>query len=300
MNNPDNETIINQYLNHYSYSNQSYKMRKSSLNYFFNKDYFGYSKHIFDIKTNTLIDYFEYLNKLKNINLTTKKGKWAIVKSLIDYCMEYYRDFNFIVAIPKRTIKWQKIHKIAKSNKTVIASIEEIRNILNYLREENFSSYCLFRLLIETGMRLGELLSIQVKDLNIVKRMVNCRGKTGEKVYYFSENLTKDLRVYLNGRKKAQTNLNALFLNSKNKKYNTRLIQKTLERIRVKFNTDWITPHTFRRTLNTLRKNMGCSLEDRKILLGQKTGDVNIECYTILEYDNYIQSFDKYNPYLAI
>ena len=64
MNKPNNEIIIEKYLNHYSYSKQSFKMRKTTLNYFFNKKYFGYSGHIFDIKTNTLIEYFEYLNKL--------------------------------------------------------------------------------------------------------------------------------------------------------------------------------------------------------------------------------------------
>jgi len=147
-------------------------------------------------------------------------------------------------------------------------------------------------------MRLGELLSVQVKDLNVAKRFVNCRGKTGEKTYYISEILAKDLKVYLNGRKKIQTKLNVLFLNSQNKPFNTRLIQKILERIRNKRKTtNWTTPHTFRRTLNTLRKKMGCDNETAKILLGHKINDVNIESYTIFNYEDYIAFFDKYNPY---
>jgi len=116
-------------------------------------------------------------------------------------------------------------------------------------------------------MRLGELLSVQVKDLNVAKRFVNCRGKN-------------------------------LFLNSQNKPFNTCLIQKILERIRNKRKTtNWITPHTFRRTLNTLRKKMGCDNETAKILLGHKINDVNIESYTIFNYEDYIAFFDKYNPY---
>ncbi len=45
---------------------------------------------------------------------------------------------------------------------------------------------------------------------------------------------------------------------------------------------------------------MGCSIEDRKILLNHKTGDVNLESYTILEYDNFIELYDKWNPYQAL
>jgi len=323
MNRPDNDTIIEQYLNHYSYSKQSLNMRKISLNYFFKEkiidktDYtinddkkkiykemagFHFTGHIFDIKTNTLIEYFEYLNKLKNVCLTTKKNKWAILISFLNFSLEYYRDFNFIVVIPKKTIMWQKNHKKAESNRLVLASIEEIKNILDYLREENFSYYCLFRLLIETGMRLGEFLSIQINDLNVDKRIVNCRGKTGEKTYYFSERLAKELSLYLNGRSKLQSKLTLLFLTSQLKPFSNRLIQKILERIRSKGKiSNWITPHTFRRTLNTLRKrNMKCDNETAKILLGHKSNDVNIDDYTIYDYADKLALFDKYNPYLNI
>jgi hypothetical protein len=41
---------------------------------------------------------------------------------------------------------------------------------------------------------------------------------------------------------------------------------------------------------------MGCDNETAKILLGHKINDVNIESYTIFNYEDYIAFFDKYNP----
>jgi len=305
MNRPTNKCIIQKYLDHYDYSSQSVRMRKSSLNYFFGKKSekcLGYSRHVFDINTDILINYFEFLNKLKNISLTTKKGKWAIIKSFLNFCMEKYRDYNFIVIFPKTTIKWANNHKIADSNKDIILDLDEIKKILGFLRNNNFKQYIILKLLIETGSRLSELLSIQINDLNLEKRYVNCRGKTGEKIYYFSLELAKNLKQYYNERismKNKKTN--ALFLNQNLNAYSNRSIQLIIDNTCEKCNiTKNISPHTFRRTLNTLRKRIGCDNETAKMLLGHKLSDVNMASYTVFDYEDYIKLFDKYNPYIEI
>ena len=78
MNQPKNETIVKKYLSHYRHSPQSIKMRKSSLTYFFAEDFFNYHDHIFNINTQVLIDYFDFLKNLDSIGGATKKNKWHI------------------------------------------------------------------------------------------------------------------------------------------------------------------------------------------------------------------------------
>ena len=58
-----------------------------------------------------------------------------------------------------------------------------------------------------------------------------------------------------------------------------------------------ISPHTFRRTINTLRKKMECPKEDRHILLNHKGGDVNLDNYVVLNTEEYVELYDKWNPY---
>lgn len=55
--------------------------------------------------------------------------------------------------------------------------------------------------------------------------------------------------------------------------------------------------HFFLSTVNTCRKIMGCPTEDRKILLNHKTNDVNLESYIVLDYIQFIELYDKWDPY---
>ena len=47
---PSNQEIIDKYLNRFRHSKQSVALRKTNLNIFFNKKYFGYDGHIFKVR----------------------------------------------------------------------------------------------------------------------------------------------------------------------------------------------------------------------------------------------------------
>jgi len=295
---PTNKEIIEKYLNHYG-SEQSKKMRKSSLNYFFGEKYFNYQKHIFKIDTPILIDYFDFLNNLSDISLITKKNKWHIITSFLKSTMEYYHEWIFIVIIPKFNLNWNIKHKKAKSNKRIIATIPELELILQELRKQNLKHYLIFRLFIDTGMRKGELLTAKLSNLNLDERYINGIGKKGEKIYFFTEGLRNSLKIYFNERKKLNVDFEELFLTNQFKPYGPRTFNLKLKYVRKKLGIEKnITCHTFRRTLNTLRKKLKkCPNEYAKILLGHKVQDVNIESYTILDIEDQRNLYDEYNPY---
>lgn len=299
MNKPTNKEIIDRYLNHFRHSKQSVKTRKSSLNFFFEPHYFGYSGKIFDITTDILINYFDYLKHSKQLSLNTKKTKWILLKSFLKFCMEFYRKFNFIVVIPKFSINWNGIiHKEPETNKDVVMNIEEISSILNYINLRNFKYYLIFRIFTETGMRKGELINIDYDGINLEKRYIKTKGKVGKKVYYISNELNKMLEIYIRERKLKKVKTEALFLSSYSKRYSEKAFNEYLKPILKELDISKdITCHTFRRSLNTLRKIMGCPGEDRKILINHKVKDVNVESYVKLNYKQYLELFDKWNPY---
>ena len=294
MNKPTNKTIIKTYLRHYNHSIQSQKMRKSSLNYFFNG--FNYNGHIFEIDTEKLIDYFDWL-KTQDVALTTKKNKWTILVSFLNSTMEYYRKYNFIVIIPKHSIKWGNGHKKPESNKNIVACKDELKRLLDYFKTHNYKHYLIFRLFTEMGCRKNFLLDAKYNEVNIKKRYIESKGKFRDEIYYFSKNLALHLEMYLDQRKKLENKYKHLFLNNRNEPYGLRAFNLILHNACKKLGIDKvITTHTFRRTLNTLRKTMGCSNEDRRILLNHSVNDVNLQSYTILEYENFIKIYDKWNP----
>ena len=178
---------------------------------------------------------------------------------------------------------------------------EEVKKILDYMYNNNYNYYLLFRLLAETGMRIGELINLDYSNVNIKKRYVEVEGKTGRKIYYFSESLAMHLTIYLKERMSKETDSKALFLSIQKKHYALRTINHYIRNCVIRLKIEkWISCHTFRRTINTLRKRMGCPKEDRKILLCHKVSDVNFNCYVKLNYHDYIKLYDKWNPYKNI
>ena len=316
MNRPTNKKLIQDYLDFYRHSKQSVKMRCSSLRFFFgkyftigngkeDKNWFNYNDHVFDITTKILKEYFNRLKNLNSVSITTRRNKWVILKSFLDFTMEDYNDF--VIKVPSKRIKWtgaKNKETEVNGNKKVFATNEELEKILNYFKTSNFKHYVIFRMFVETGIRKGELINAKVSELNIKERYINPHeGKTDEKYYIFSEAFIKYLKLYLTERKKINTSIDVLFLNKHFNKYSTRnfnmLLKVARDKLGIPKNRN-ITCHTFRRTINDLRKDMGCSLEDRKRLLGHKLRDVNVKSYTSSDFRTLRAIYDKWDPYKDI
>ena len=279
----------------YIHSKSSLLQRKYAIGYFLEERYFGYDRHLFDIKKRDVIDFFDYLNHKEDLCLNTKMTKWNYFRSFLQFCMEYY---DLLIVIPKYSINWKTIHKPANSNKDVVMTKKEVKLILDYTYNWNYQYYLIFRMLAETGMRIGEFLNINIKDVNAEKRYVETIGKTGRKIYYYSKGLARHLAIYLKERELKETKCSALFMTYQKTRFTRRSVNKYLQKCVMRLEIDKrISSHTFRRTLNTLRKKMGCPREDRKILLCHKVTDVNFQCYVKLNYEDYIKLYDKWNPY---
>lgn len=293
-----NQDMIDEYIEFYAHSRSSQKTRQSCLNYFFERKYYGYSGEIFDITTKELLKYFTWLKNLPDINLTTKKAKWTILSSFLNWLMEDPEN-DFIVIIPSKRINWNGISdKSLQSNKNVYATRKEIEQICQYF-DNNFKFYVIFRLLIETGMRKGELINLRIDEIDIENRHIHSyMGKTMEKHYFISESFKPSLKTYLNERKERNLGHDFLFTSSHKRPYSDRPFNKLLARARNELGIEKrITCHTFRRSLNDFRKEMGCPLEDREILLGHKTNNVNISGYTKSDIARFKKLYDKWYPY---
>ena len=300
MNRPTNKALIDKHIDYITDSIQSRKTRKSALTYFFSKDRFNYTGHVFDIDTTILLDYHNYLKKLKKISLQTKKTKWILLVSFLRFTMEYYHTFKFIVVIPSKTVNWGNNHKIANTNKNTIITPGEIEKLLEYFRQGNFKHYVIFRLFAETGMRKGELIKAKLSNVNFEYRYVKIdAGKTGLKYYEFSKEFSEKLRLWVKTREVLKVKYDNIFLTRMFKPYGTRAFNLILERACEKLGFEKnITTHTFRRSLNTHRKKLKkCPNEVCKRLLGHKTIDVNEASYTVYDFEDLVSLYDQYNPY---
>ncbi len=297
MNKPTNKQIIKRFLDRQG-SKSTKINREVSINYFISESYFGYFGHILEINKRVLIDYFDWLNAGVNLTLSTKKQKWGDFSCLINFVNEYYDEVMVkAIIVPKYSISWNKNgHKESESNKDVVLTKKEVEKLLAYYKMSNHKLYLVFRILAETGMRIGEFSSIKIKDVDIKKRILTVRGKTGKKAYYVTISLARELEYYINN---FSFTSEYLFTTKYNNPYSANCIKLQLkhdQNKKLKINKR-ITAHTFRRTINTERKRMGCSKEDREILSNHKVEGVNYNSYVKLNYEDFIQLYDKWNPY---
>ncbi|MFW9972330.1 MAG: tyrosine-type recombinase/integrase [Candidatus Odinarchaeota archaeon] len=295
-----NEEIIERHLKRYISSPESVKTRRSCFNFFFDKKYFGFQKHISEISKNNLIDYFDWLNQKKCLSLTTKQLKWRLLKSLLTFCLEYYDDFN--VKIPSKTVlNWNIMHKIPQSNKDIIMNREEVKKILDFLKINHFTYYLIFRIFAETGMRKGELINIDYDKVNLKKRYIDTFGKRGRKVYYISQDLRDYLSFFIESRKLKEVETKSLFLSKFSRRNSKRPLNIYLKGILRNLNlNEKVSCKTFRSTLNTLRFEMGCRDPILSILLCHSVQGVNFNHYVKLNYEKYLQLFDQWNPFQKI
>lgn len=299
---PDNNKVVQKYLNTFRNSKQSQNTRKSCLNYFFNEKYFGFKDHVFEIGKRNLMEYRDYLNHLETISLSTKKTKWTILRSFLSFCEDYYdEEYDVFFKFPKEK-KWGNIHKEPNSNTDVFLTIEEIKQILDYLKRTNFKYYLIFRLFSESGLRKGGIINLDYNKVFLDKRFVDTKEKNGRNAYYITEGLRDYLKIYLEERKLIETETKALFLSTQLKRFSNRAFNHFLEKIREKIGMDkTVTCQVFRRSLNLLRFEMGCDDRIMRILLNHKVKGVNFNNYVRkgLDYSKFLNYYDVWNPFSA-
>ncbi len=239
-----------------------------------------------DIK-NMTTDYLrEYLLDYEK-NSQPKKITLDNIRRIISSFFTWLEDENYIVKSPARRIKKIRTVKTVKN----IYTDEELEKMRDYV--DNKRDLAIIDLLSSTGMRVGELVSLNLKDVNFEKRECIVIGKGNkERVVYFDARTKIHLMDYLLSREDSNI---ALFV-SLNKPYHRLGISgveirlKELGRI---LNIGKVHPHKFRRTLATNAIDKGMPIEQVQILLGHKSIDTTLH-YAMIKQRNVKIAHEKY------
>lgn len=130
-------------------------------------------------------------------------------------------------------------------------------------------------MLYATGLRVGELVNIKIKDIKKDERTILVLGKGGkERFCHYGEYAEDILEIYLkDGYKKLNTNnIEYLLINNKKTKLTERGVRDILTRIIKKTNlTKNISPHMLRHSFATHLLNEGCDIVSVQELLGHES-----------------------------
>ena len=186
---------------------------------------------------------------------------------------------NKYVSILKRVYKYvlekelifDKLPETRKTIKIIEPKIQEL--VFNHLENnmdirESFRNYVLFKLILDTGLRINELLNLKVYDIDFETNTIHVKiTKTKSERYVFFRNTTKKLleRLIVSG------TLNSfIFINYKGQKPLTvSNVQNICFRLERTLNLDVnIRPHKWRHTFATEYLKRGGDLETLRLILG--------------------------------
>lgn len=239
-----------------------------------------------NIKYITTEDLRKYLVDYQNKSLCSKVNLDNIRRILSSF-FSWLEDENYILKNPVRRIHKIKTGKVVKETYSD-ENIEILRDNCKELRD-----LAIIDLLNSTGMRVGELVKLNIQDIDFNERECIVFGKGDkERKVYFDARTKIHLQNYLNSRK---DNNAALFV-SLIKPYNRLQIsgvEITLRKLGRDLKINKVHPHKFRRTLATRAIDKGMPIEQVQRLLGHQKIDTTLQ-YAMVNQNNVKISHRKY------
>ena len=234
----------------------------------------------------TTTDLRQYLADYQKINYCSKANIDNIRRILSSF-FTWLEDEDFILKSPVR-----RIHKI-KTNKTVKETYTD--EALEIMRDSctNLRDLAMIDLLASTGMRVGELVHLNIADIDFENRECIVFGKGNkERPVYFDARTKIHLKNYILSR----TDDNPALFVSLLKPHNRLEISGVEIRLRElgrKLGFEKVHPHKFRRTLATRAIDKGMPIEQVQRLLGHSKIDTTME-YAMVNQNNVKLSHRKY------
>ena len=199
----------------------------------------------------------------------------------------WLEDEDYIVKSPVR-----RIHRVRTDTliKETISdeSLELLRDACTEIRD-----LALIDILASTGMRVGELVKMNISDVNFQERQCVVLGKGNkEREVYFNARTKIHLQQYIQQRTDSNP---ALFvsLSAPHTRLTINGIEVRLRRLGKQINQEKIHPHKFRRTLATQAIDKGMPIEQVQRLLGHVKIDTTLH-YAMVNQSNVKMAHRKF------
>ena len=272
--NQENEELLTAFLSAKKIegcSAKTIKYYKSTIDHLFDE----IGKTTAEITTNDIRSYLAYYQEQKQSSKVTIDNMRRIFSSFFSWL----EDEDYIVKSPVR-----RIHKVRTDTlvKEVINDecMELLRDNCTEIRD-----LAMIDLLASTGMRVGELVQMNIDDVDFQERQCKVFGKGNkEREVYFNARAKIHLQQYISQREDDNPALFVSF-SSPHKRLSISGVEVRLRTLGRRINLPKIHPHKFRRTLATMAIDKGMPIEQVQRLLGHVKIDTTLH-YAMVNQNN--------------
>lgn len=252
------------------------------------------------VNSENIIKYIDSLRTIKKLKDSSIKRKIISLKIFT----QYLYDYSLIDTYPFQRLKfkYKAEHTLPKT-----LTIEEVKKLLNCitssfsLTSSNFKIFegtrdlAIIDLLISTGIRIGEICSIKLDDINITEKtlLIHGKGRKERLLFLSSSETIKNIKKWLDIRSNHLNNY--LFLN----RYGNSLTIHSIEDIFYKYRdlskiNPSSTPHYLRHTFATNLLSNGADIRSVQEILGHSNISTT-EIYTEISITRKQEILTRYN-----
>ncbi|MBI5055488.1 MAG: tyrosine recombinase XerC [Nitrospirae bacterium] len=228
----------------------------------------------------------------KKLKKTSISRKLATIRSFYKYLhREGYVDKN-----PARLVSSPKVPKTLPR----FLTIDETFTLMENPQGDTFKpsrDKAILELLYSSGLRVSELTSLDIGDLDIKESLVRVKGKgKKERIIPVGGKAMEAIQNYLSERISLKKKSPALFLNNRG----GRLTQRSVRRILLHYSRminlkGGLSPHTLRHTFATHLLHEGADLRSIQELLGHSSLSTT-QKYTHVDIKHLMEVYDKAHP----
>lgn len=223
--------LLNEYI---EYIKSIRNLSDNTINSYFIdiKKYLTYIKNknidLFDSTENDIISYIIELEKL-DLSTSTVSRSISSIKSFYEYLfLNRYIKINVSKNIKKPKIEKKEINILTK---------DEIEALLNFQNLDNIKDIrdkAIFEVLYGTGMKVTELIELDIDDVNIEFDYICCKSGKNPRVIPLSQITSKYLNKYLNKSRNEILKFNyeekALFISSNGTRFTRQGLWKLIKK----------------------------------------------------------------------
>lgn len=248
------------------------------------------------------------INLLNILNKPVEAVNTEDIRDYLTYLKQYQKNSKTTLDNNRRIFSsffgWLEIEDyILKSPIKKISKIKQVKRLKEPFNDEDLfklQSVCktnrdkaILNFLLSTGVRIGELVGLDIDDIDFTERECVVFGKgEKERTVYFNTKASLCLQHYINSRDDDNP---ALFVSSKKpvNRLGINAIETSIRGLGKKAGVPNCHPHRFRRTMATMAIDKGMPIEQVKELLGHSNLDTTM-IYAQVKNENVKFSHHKF------
>ncbi len=210
-----------------------------------------------EITLNDLYEFMAYVNNFRSSNDNYKARKVASLRSFFNYLST---KIGFLENNPAINLDTPKLKKRLPRFLTLEESITLLKSIDGNFKERDIAIFVLF---LNCGLRLSELVGINISNINFDKKTLRVIGKGNkERIVYLNDLCINAIENYLPVRLQDEIEYNdrdALFISSKKRRISNRMVELLAKKYFLKADIDptRFSPHKLRHTAATIMYKEG-------------------------------------------